>query len=356
MPSPACSISEATISGLRAAVLENKVLRAVVLLDRGADVLELWHKPSEIQVFWRSPLGVRSHGLFMPAEYGDRATFFDYYAGGLQEVFPNGGPSYRYRGAELGFHGEACKVPWTGEITAADDEVALDCTTRIARMPFHLRKRFILRSDTSVLEIEASLTNESGQLLDCMWGFHPAYSEPFLGPKTRLYTGAREVEVHPEPIGSRYVFEPGSTFPWPGPSGNPRHPRVDDLLPAEGPSADLCYLKGMTDGWYVLINEERGLGVAMGWDTRVFPYLWFWQECHDDAGYPWYGRHHIVGVEPWTSYPSSGLGEAIRRGTQLQVSPHATIATKLVIAVFARDRSAGDPIGVDERGLVRYER
>lgn len=351
-----CHATETTVVGLRAVVLENEHLRALIVLDRGADVLELWHKPSNVQVFWRSPLGVRPYGLFMPAEHADRATFFDYYAGGLQEIFPNGGPSCRYKGAELGFHGEACKIPWQGEITNAEDEASVRCETRTARLPFYLTKRFSLRATSQLLHIDAALTNESGQEMDCMWGFHPAYGEPLLGSNTRLHIPARDVEVHPEAFATRQRLRPGATFPWPGPTADAAHPRIDRLLPGAGPSADLCYLKGLEEGWYLLVNEDTGLAAAMRWDPAVFPYVWFWQECHDVAGYPWYGRYHIVAVEPWSSYPGSGLGEAMRRGTQLRVPPHTTIATQLAIGAVHIDPDAGVPCGVDDRGRVQYTR
>ena len=40
------------------------------------------------------------------------APFMDFYPGGWQELFPNAGNNCVYKGAELGFHGEICKVPW----------------------------------------------------------------------------------------------------------------------------------------------------------------------------------------------------------------------------------------------------
>jgi hypothetical protein len=57
------------------------------------------------------------------------------------------------------------------------------------------------------------------------------------------------------------------------------------------------------------------------WDATVMPYLWFWQEFGGTIGYPWYGRHYNVGLEPFTSYPTNGLAEAVANGTALELPP-----------------------------------
>jgi hypothetical protein len=54
------------------------------------------------------------------------------------------------------------------------------------------------------------------------------------------------------------------------------------------------------------------------------PYLWFWQEFGATQGYPWYGRHYNIGLEPFSSYPTSGLAEAVRNGTALTIGAKET--------------------------------
>ena len=43
--------------GLKTAVIENEVLRVVVLIDKGADIYQLVHKPTDTDFMWRSPMG-----------------------------------------------------------------------------------------------------------------------------------------------------------------------------------------------------------------------------------------------------------------------------------------------------------
>jgi hypothetical protein len=87
--------------------------------------------------------------------------------------------------------------------------------------------------------------------------------------------------------------------------------------------------------WYALTNVERRVGFAMRWDGALFRYLWLWQELGSGTGYPWWGRSYAVALEPWTSYPTLGLAEAVARGTQLVLQPGQTVATRLTASVYA---------------------
>jgi hypothetical protein len=52
-------------------------------------------------------------------------------------------------------------------------------------------------------------------------------------------------------------------------------------------------------------------------------------------GFPWWGRTHTAALEPWTSFPSNGLEEAIANGTAMQLSPGESIATSLTAVAYA---------------------
>ena len=270
----------------------------------------------------------------------------------MQEIFPNGGPSCVYQGAALGFHGEACKVPWTTELSYEGDCCQVFCTSRLSRLPFALSKTFSLTPGERAVRIDASITNRGRRDLHYMWGFHPAIGAPVLGSHTRLHCDARRLRVHDEPFGVRHHLPAGGVHAWPLADGQDR-----SLLSApDDPSADLWYLDDFTDGWCVLENPELDILVTLCWELERFPYLWVWQECHDSSGYPWFGEHHMVGIEPWSSYPASGLLTAIANGTARLINAGATHRATLSIGISARDGSAGTPVGVDASGIVRYSK
>ena len=226
------------------------------------------------------------------------------------------------------------------------------CETSLRRAPLNVSLSYCLAESASCLRIEMTVRNVSDSSVDVMWGLHPAYGEPFLGPRTRLHIRARDLESHPEQFANHQNVLPGFQGQWPiGPDGR----RLDYLFDGHGATADLIYLK-QTDGWYVLHNEETGVAATMKWDTRVFPFVWLWQECRDVAGYPWFGRYHIVGVEPFTSYPALGIAEALARGNALQLAPRSEVST--VMSLGATQLPACRNLlatGVSDEGSVNFE-
>lgn len=344
----AVSAREVTAGELPAIELSNGLVAATIAPARGADVLELRDVERDVQVLWKSPAWGRDSARRPSAEHGAGATFFDHYPGGMQEVLPNGGPSCTYEGAELGFHGEACKVPWTAAVREREDRTELRCTTRLARLPFELEKTFSLGPGDRALRIDVAIRNAGHRDLHYMWGFHPAFGAPLLGASTRLHCPAGHVVTDAEPFGAAgQTLAPGTDAPWPGDG-------LDRLAPPSRRGADLWYLGGLDAGWYALENEERDVIAAMSWDHEVFPWVWVWQERHDDAGHPWFGEHHVVAVEPWTSQPAGGLPHAIENGTAPLLAAGGRRATTLTIGVGARDGRRGRLAGVEPDGTLRF--
>ena len=63
-------ITEITLErGVRAVRLENDLLAATVLVDKGADIYELIYKPKGIDVLWKSPWGLRRPGGGHPSAF-----------------------------------------------------------------------------------------------------------------------------------------------------------------------------------------------------------------------------------------------------------------------------------------------
>ncbi|BDZ47476.1 hypothetical protein GCM10025866_33850 [Naasia aerilata] len=86
-------------------------------------------------------------------------------------------------------------------------------------------------------------------------------------------------------------------------------------------------------GWYVVHSSATGHAVGVTWPAKTFPCLWIWQECEDPAGYPWWGRHHIVGVEPHSATPAHGVAEDVRAGSALWLAPGVPLSAAFRLAV-----------------------
>lgn len=336
-----CRVSdEWTLRGMRVAVLENEVLRVVVIIDKGAEIIEFRYKPLDFNPLLRMPGELRnpSHGL--TSIHASGGTYLDYYAGGWQEILPNGGPPVVYKGADYGQHGEVCLVPWSCEVLEDEPErVSIRCSVRALRTPLHLRRTMAIERGRAALFLEEQLTNEAGEPLDLMWGHHVAFGLPFLEEGARIDTSARRLLVHEEWDGfTPRRLKPGQTGTWPFAEASDGATLDVGVIPAraEAGGREMVYLTDFNGpAWYAITNPVQRTGFAMRWDQNLFRYLWLWQELRAGTGYPWWGRTHAVALEPWTSYPTLGLPTAIQRGTQLIMQPGQTMMTRLVATVFA---------------------
>ena len=85
MRNHACRISdEFTYRGLRMLVMENEIVRVSILLDKGADIIEFRHKPSDTDFMLQTPLGVRLMVNNFDMVASPVGPFPDYYEGGWQ--------------------------------------------------------------------------------------------------------------------------------------------------------------------------------------------------------------------------------------------------------------------------------
>ena len=314
--------------GMRVVFLENEKLRVGVLVDKGTDIIEFNHKPTDTDFVWLTPGGVRNPTSYLSTAPDPLATFLDYYPGGWQEIFPNGGAPSSYLGASFGQHGEVSNLPWDHHIVEDGEEaVAVRFSVRTQKTPFLLEKLLRLRSGEGGIQFEETLTNESAVHLRAMWGHHIVFGRPFLeeGCRVRIPEGT-SVVPHDEPIdpdGRR--VRGGESYSWPV-AADESGAEVDlSVLPARGTPSEIVYIKDLSEGWYEIGNPKKDLGFRVEWDVRQMPYLWFWQEFGASRFYPWYGRNYNVGLEPFSSYPTNGIEEAIENGSALSVGPSETL-------------------------------
>lgn len=328
-------LHDVAVRGVPAVVLENELLRVTVLLH-GGHVVEFNHKPRDLDFVWLTPGGIRKVDAGGAAD--DEAAFFDTYPGGWQEILPNGGAPARYRGAALAQHGEVAGLPWECEVVEDDPaQVEVRLTVRTPRLPYRVSKVLRLRSGSARLSVDEVLVNSSPVEVHAMWGQHLAYGAPFLRPGCRIVLPAGiTVLPHADTINPpRRAVAAGGPYPWPvvpTPSGE----SVDlSTIPPAGAPSDVMYLTGFTEGWYELRRPDGGPGVRVEWDAATLPYLWLWREFGDTTGYPWWGRAYAVGIEPFSSYPTNGLAEAVSNGSALTLAPLASRSLVWSVEVVA---------------------
>jgi hypothetical protein len=213
-----------------------------------------------------------------------------------------------------------------------------------------LQKKLTLKSGIPALFIEERLTNEGAEPLEFMWGHHPVVGAPFLDETCRLYAPDCVVEVFDAEDGPDHRMGLHQKGKWPfikDREGNPLDLRI--IPPKSGRSMDNCYLYGFDEGWIAINNPTKGIGFGLAWDKSIFRYAWIWEALGGGIGYPWYGRTYNIGIEPWTSYPCSGLTEAIKRDTAMHLEPGASLNSWMTAVAFINKENI---LGICQDGTV----
>lgn len=303
-------------------VLENELLSATVIVNKGADIYELRYKPRDVDVLWKSPWGLRDPGYELPSS-SSLVSWLDGYGGGWQVLFPSGGGPCTYKGVELPFNGEASLAPWDCQILTEGGDVAeVRLEARLARSPLRIERTMRVEAGRPMLTFLERVGNEGREPVDYLWGHHPAYGAPFLSEACRIDTAAQSLRADDAYDGPHNPLELDRTYRWPEVDSENSRLDLSHVPGEETPRQLLAYLGGFKSGWYAITNAELGFGVGLVWPAEVLPYAWLWQEMHASPGYPWYQNAYVMAIEPNTSFPAQGLVAAMAKtGTHRTLEP-----------------------------------
>jgi hypothetical protein len=314
--------------------LENEIIRVAILADKGTDIIEFLHKPSDTDFMWRSPMGIKNPALFVPTSAQPSGAFLDYYEGGWQEILPAGGDASNYKGAYFGVHGEVSLIPW--QYTIIDDcpeRVAVKFSVRTCRTPFFIEKILSLNEGVGVLSITEEVINEGQEEMDLMWGHHPAFGYPFLDESCVIDLAGAKVLTRKLDRTSRTIDAKG--FQWPYIDGiGDEQIDLSHIPPPDAKHHDWACLSDLKEGWYAITNQKKGVGFGLVWPREVFPYIWYWQCAGGGEGAPFYGRVYTFALEPWSTYPDN-IAHAVEEGTTIKLLPGANIRAEIKAVAYA---------------------
>lgn len=346
-----CKVTEIILGkSMNALEIENDILSVTILLDKGADIYRFIYKPQNIDVLWKAPWGLKESARGFDSAFDSSTAWLEAYAGGWQVLFPNGGDPNTYKGAPLSFHGEASMKAWDYEtVNASVESVEIKLSTRLFRSPYSIERWMRVESGSPILHIRERITNHAGEAMDCMWSHHPAYGAPFLSEHCVIDVGTKTFVADDLYEGTANPLSLNQSYDW---------PMAGDVDMSKVPGDDtprdiLAYFQGFESGWYGITNTQLGMGVGLSWDTRVFPYAWFWQELNASAGFPFYKSSYVMAIEPASSIPGQGLGTVMEKsGTHLTLQPgeHKEVEMK---AVFYESQSGVQKI--DSNGNVNLK-
>jgi hypothetical protein len=331
-----CRISNETISGWRAVVMENDLLRLTVLPDKGADIYNFIHKPSGIDFLFKAPWELQPPGA-LPREGSGDLEFLWNYEGCWQELFPSANDPCTYRGRPIPFHGEVATLSWEDQVVQADlEEIVVRFSVRCRQTPFRLERLMRLRQGEASLTLAETVINESGEPAHFVWGHHCVVGPPFLEAGCRLETPAQLIMTIPEMYEQTARLQPGQREPWP--TAKVRSDKgggAVDLRQVPGPeqhSHDDVYLTDLTAGWVAVTNPRLDLTFSLRWDPAVFRWIITWQPYGGAEAMPLAGAY-ALGIEPWIS--RSNLEGAVAAGEAIELPGGASFSTTLQAGVTA---------------------
>ncbi len=261
--------------------LANDRIRAVVDLERGAEIASLTELTTGTEILMRTPWADRAQTL-RPSRPGPVASsqdrWTDSYAGGWQVLFPHAGLPAEVDESWRGYHGEASTAVWRATEIGP---VRLRAEVVLDEVPVQISRTVSV--DGAELAVLDVLRNHSDRPVRYVYGHHPAFGAPFLGPTTRI-------EIPNASLRMAASVGPG----------------VGDGDPVAVPAPDAAMLRfgtleGFAQGWVRLTSPEVGVVCTLTWDDPDLAFAWFWIEAGATADRWWRSRGYTVAVEPCTT-------------------------------------------------------
>jgi galactose mutarotase-like enzyme len=326
-----CRITEGSAAGWRTLTLENDLIRAVLLPDKGADLYQLVHIASGVNVLYAAPWGLQPPGA-APREGSGEREFEWNYEGGWQELFPSANFACTYQGRAIPFHGEVATLPWEVRVLSeTPEEVAVSGTVHCRQTPFRLERRLSLRRGEPGLRFDETITNESDAPAHFVWGQHCVLGAPFLEAGCRLETAARTFYTPPQLYEETSRLVPGQRSAWP--LAPLRAGGTLDLREVPGPEAhmhDGGFSTDLSGGWLSLRNPRLGLTLRLDWDPEVFKWIVLWFPYGGCQSMPLRGVY-ALGIEPWTA--RYNLEGALAEGQAIELAGGARFSTSFTASI-----------------------
>lgn len=289
-----------SVGGIDAVVLENDMLRAVIVPSLGGRVWELEDRKSGRQWIWH-----RESVPLAPTAPG--AEYDAVWAGGWEELFPNDAPG-EFEGRHLPDHGEWWTLDWSGGMTAeCDDAMArltLEAETSCVRTI--CRKEFRLARGSSTLSVHYRVISREPQPFHFLFKQHLPVA---ITSTCRLVLPGGDVEAV-DPAFGTLLTQPGSV-PWPATT---RGIDLRAVADREQRQREFVYVRNLPAGVCGVVDPAQQSALRFEFDRAAFPYVWLF------LSYGGWRDTYTAVLEPCTNVPKD-LAEAVRRSTSARLLP-----------------------------------
>lgn len=301
---------------MQTVILENEMLRVVIIPELGAKIWELHYKPRAKQLLWQNSR-LKPRRLPFHSVYDD--TFF----GGWDELYPNDMPEM-IRGEAEPDHGEIWTLPWSYAFEhTTDDEITLHLWVETPISPSRIEKWITIKSGEAKLRFRHKITNIGQNEQPFIWKLHAAMA---IDESSRIDLGAKTMYL--EDFGPPRGDQTAISYTWPfltdeqGQTYDMRR-----TLPITAQKNEFQYATEMKEGWCALTHTKERIGFGLAFDLKVLPSCWLF------ASYGGWRNLHTIVLEPCSGYPIS-LNEGIKKGTHQTLKPGQSFDCTVVAIVY----------------------
>ncbi|HVZ83507.1 MAG TPA: hypothetical protein VG893_07500 [Terracidiphilus sp.] len=317
------------MSELQQLVLENSVVRIVLLPEAGGKIWQITYKPLNADLLWNNP-------EIPPTRQPLDACYDDVWSGGWDELFPND-ESGSWDGLDLPDHGELWTGAWHAEAVETNGMMGVTLRFETPRTNFLAEKMIQLRPDAAILDVRYALTNRSKRTLPFLWKLHPAFA---VSGQHRIDFPAMTVVREPAFEGTLGGFP--MEFTWPFAASDQATLDLRQVPGASSGALHFFYGTGLAEGWCGLTNRENRLAAALRFDPSVFSSCWLF------ASYGGWRDMNVAVLEPATGYPFN-LRTMVESGRARTLAPGETLQTTVTFAMQEGLSSIG---GVTQEGRI----
>ena len=259
---------------------------------------------------WTKPHDAPENTTLSPA----RKDWLTKYRGGWQFLVPNASSECEVDGVSHPFHGEWSRTH-VEIVERSEVSVRMRATMQTSIV---VEREISLESDPARIKLTTTLKNESDEPTSFIWGEHPAF---IAQPGDRI-------DMPSAPV----VNSDGASLgEWPASRGA----HSLDVVSSESPHESVHYVTNVSSGWAALRRSD--VGIALAWDSRDFPHVWLWRE-NGSTGFPFFGQASLIAIEPASTWPGRGLGEARKRGQAFTLLPRESRSTVVTMVPFTETK------------------
>ncbi len=314
---------------LQSLVLENSVLRLVLLPGAGGKLWQVTYKPLNADLLWNNP-------DTPPSSQPIGACYDDVWSGGWDELFPNDEPA-EWDGIELPDHGELWTGAWQPTEFAENDASGVALRFETPRTNFLAEKTLLLRPESSVVELRYKLTNCSARTLPFLWKLHPAFA---VSPQHRI--DFPPMRVVREPAFPGTLAAAPLDFAWPVAQSDNELLDLRQVPDVSSRALHFLYGTGFEQGWCGITNRTNHLAAALRFDPAIFSSCWLF------ASHGGWRDFNVAVLEPATGYPFN-LRSMVDSGRARTLAPGESLETTILFAVQQGLTSVG---GITEQGRI----